>query len=133
MVGVHGIEPIFWKCVKYFVCIKLIFLHSFFLYLFQCIGDHESNFKKEGSIPCGFNTMGTQNYIYSFSNMQFYFEICCNIVYKNKIKQGSIILKCDLKINRFLLFMYIYFSFFNLHICTLLIYLSSEYIVFFLV
>ena len=22
-------------------------------------GDHESNFKKVGSVPCGFNTMGT--------------------------------------------------------------------------
>jgi hypothetical protein len=50
-----------------FVCIKLnFFLKIIFLYLFiplvdiigikSAPGDHESNFKKVGAIPCGCNT-----------------------------------------------------------------------------
>ena len=61
----------FKNCFKYSVCIKLIFVSyilSFFIW-FNTLkvmtgkknvpGDHKSNFKKVGSIPCGFNTMGT--------------------------------------------------------------------------
>ena len=55
----------------FFICIKLILfsyiLSFFFLFdTFEIIigikpapGDNKSNFKKVGSIPCGFNTMGT--------------------------------------------------------------------------
>ena len=106
MVGVE-LNPFFENVLNLFVCIKLFF--TFFIsYLFQCIEDHKSNFKKRvqsrvGSIPWEPKIISIHSLTWSFIS-----KYVAKFKNKNKIKKGSIILKCDLKINRFLLFMYIF-------------------------
>ena len=88
----HGISPIFWRNVlDLFVLIKLNFSCNFPFFIWfiplvdilgikPALGDHESNFKKEGAIPFGCNNKWTT---------QIYFRI----LYVYEIRRKYILLK----------------------------------------
>jgi hypothetical protein len=76
----HGVAHIFWKNIlNLFVYIKLFsYNFSFFIWFIPFVdiigtklapGDHESNFKKVGAIPCGCNSVWVQYQV----NLKIYF------------------------------------------------------------